>query len=130
MGQIVAFKCDHCNKIFEEQDKFESHMVREVALANFYKKYPNEYHKPGCSFTNGEYCMDRTSQYIKEYKKDMLKLVRKFHKIEYEPLTYGWFRTLNDGNSMFYGIACKILDFCPTCHREWGSTILRQSLST
>jgi hypothetical protein len=82
----------------------------------FAKKYPKET-GTGSNFANGGYSVKRSETWLQEYKRDVEKAV---DITNYNPWTYGWFRTLDDGGHHLYGVACRALNVCTVCYLEWG----------
>ncbi len=54
---------------------------------------------------------------LNDYRKDIVELIGDIGRM---PFTYGWYRTLDDTGSLYYSLACRITNICPTCLREWG----------
>jgi hypothetical protein len=71
---------------------------------------------PKVDIKNDEF-VQRDEQWLKEYKKDIEESVP---DQGYPPWTYAWFRCLDDGKSDWYGPACRVLDICPKCFKEWN----------
>ncbi len=118
--KIEVNKCEKCNVIFEDEKKFNLHKAKERVLEEIDEQYPRVTDST-CDFANGYYCIQRDKKYYDDYKKLVIRKISEFHEADsYIPMTYGWFRCLDDGQSMFYGIACRILDICKHCYKEWG----------
>ena len=109
-------KCEYCGMLFEDVSKYQAHIADEERKQAFLAKYP-AVEDSGCDFSNGGWNVQRSKEWLESYKKDIAKLV---NSTSYEAFSYGWFRVLDDGGSMFYGLACRVLDVCPDCFREWG----------
>ncbi len=113
---ITVNKCQYCGAIFEDEDRYQKHVADEQAKKAFLKRHP-KVKDDNCRFANGGWSVQRSEKWLKKYKADILKIVG---DMETTPFGYGWFRYLDNGGDMFYGIACRILNVCPTCFREWG----------
>jgi hypothetical protein len=83
------------------------------------KEFP-EVNDPDISFANGKYCIQRTEGWLENFKALVLDAIQHNHIIKFKPFSYGWYRTLDDGNSPFYRIALRATYVCPTCFKEWG----------
>jgi hypothetical protein len=68
-------------------------------------------------FVNGEFSVQRTKEWFKAYKNHIYTLVGACGE---KPGSYVWYRRLDDGNSKYYALACRILCVCPKCFKEWG----------
>ncbi len=114
--EITAFKCDKCGTLIEDLATYEKHMEIHRVLDLFEGAFP-EVHDPGLMFANGHWCVQRDRGWLQRYKDRLLEIIP---PSQYEPFGYGWFRSLDDGGSPFYKVACRVLNVCPTCFREWG----------
>ena len=102
-------------------------MTKKRALELFDKKYP-PVEDVGCNFENGDYSVGRSKSFLAQYKKDLVSLIKLFQKMNYPAFSYSWLRALDDGGSLLYGRACRVLNICPVCFQEWGQpyyTLLR-----
>lgn len=118
--KIEVNKCSDCNLIFEDEKEYKLHLAKERALKELADEFPEVKDKT-CNFANGGYSIQRDKTYLDDYKKEVIRIVKVFNNGGgYSPLSYGWFRCLDDGGSMFYVIACRILNICPKCYKEWG----------
>jgi hypothetical protein len=117
--KIKVNKCN-CGLIFEDEKEYELHLAKERALEDLAEQFP-EVKDKNCDFANGEFSIQRDKDYLDRYKKEVIRIVKVFNNGgKYEPISYGWFRCLDDGSSMFYTVACRILNICPICYKEWG----------
>ncbi len=114
--KITVNKCKECGAIFEDAEKYQEHMADEGRKIAFLFRYP-KVEDDNCKFANGGWSVQRSKEWHDSYRDDIVELV---NISSYPPLSYGWFRTLDDGGSMFYGLACRITNICPKCFREWG----------
>jgi len=109
-------KCEQCGRLFEDEAKYEAHVQAHrnlLVLEGAFPKVKDE----GCKFANGGWSVQRSQEWLYRYKAAILELVP---ACDYAPFTYGWWRTLDDGGSMYYGVALRIEQVCPKCFREWG----------
>jgi len=72
---------------------------------------------PDLEFVNGGFFVQRSKEWLNEYKQ---WIEERIGPLSYTPWTYGWFRTLDDGGHALYGEACRALNVCPKCFKEWG----------
>jgi len=117
--KVTVYQCEYCKELIRDKEKFKLHKDKHKAIKAINAMYPqveDEY----CDHANGRYSIKRSKRFYEGYKKLVLQCVKDFENKSYPPLSYGWFRSLDDGDSMFYGVACRILNFCGTCYREWG----------
>lgn len=77
----------------------------------------SEVDDPELNFANGGYGVQRSKSWLEAYKADILK---KLDIEDFTPWTYGWFRCLDDGGHKMYPAACRVLQVCPICFKEWG----------
>jgi hypothetical protein len=119
--KVTLNKCEYCGRLFEEEEEFALHIHQHIALQELNRKFP-KVDDTGCKFVNGDFSVQRSEKWLDSYKKEIVALVSMFKQIpsEYKPTTYGWFRALGDSNSMFYDPACRVLNVCPKCFKEWG----------
>lgn len=118
--KVTVFKCEICGELFEKADDYNVHSQKEKALQEIERIFPAVKDKT-CDFANGHYSVQRTQGFLETYKALIFGFIKEFKQADkYEPMSYGWFRCLNDGNSMFYGVAMRILNICPVCFKEWG----------
>ena len=119
--EIKVNKCDKCGVLFENEKEFNLHKAKERVLEEIGEKYPEVKDKT-CDFANGHYWIQRDKTYYDGYKKLVIRKINEFNEVnsDYPPMSYGWFRCLDDGGSMFYGVACRILEICEHCYKEWG----------
>lgn len=116
--KVNISKCEWCKKLFEDDVKYNTHYKQHKQIDKLNIKYP-PIDEDGCEFANGYYSVKRTKKFYNGYKKEVIKMVG---EIGYHPMSYGWFRYLDDSDNMFYGVACRILCFCSTCYKEWGQS--------
>jgi hypothetical protein len=120
--KITVNKCVECNLLFENDAEYKKHINIDADLKDFEKRWP-EVKDTGCKFANGGWSVKRSAEWLENYKNDVVKLIRKYHRMsatEYKHWSYGFFRCLDDGGSRFYGISCRTLCICPKCFKEWG----------
>lgn len=79
-----------------------------------FKQFEYKYPKP--ELDNNEF-IQRDYQWYEDYRKDIISSVP---DQRYPPLTYAWFRSLDDGKSKWYGPAVRILNICSKCYKEWN----------
>ena len=116
--KILVDKCDQCGHLFENPKKYQKHLEVHAALTLMKGAFP-EVEDKSYKFDNGDWCVQRDADWLTRYKKRVESIVG---KIKYTPWSYGWFRCLCDGGSPFYDIACRVLNVCPICYREWGQS--------
>ena len=109
-------KCNQCGALFEDEAQYRKHIETHAILTVFEGAFPSVKDE-GCKFANGGWTVQRSKDWLTRYKD---RLVEVIGDIDYPPFSYGWFRCLDDGGSPFYGIACRTLNICPQCYREWG----------
>ena len=73
----------------------------------------------GTNFVNGDWCIQRSAKWLEMYK---TFIEVEIGDIGHTPWTYGWFRVLDDGGHQMYGQACRALQVCPICYKEWGQS--------
>ena len=119
--EVTVNKCKDCGKLFEDEKLYNLHVAKEKTLKEINLQFPVVVEKT-CDFANGGYFIQRSEKYFTDYKDLIIKKVKEFSEAgdSYTPLSYGWFRCLDDGGSLFYGVACRILQICKTCYKEWG----------
>ena len=112
--EVTMYKCEHCGRLFEDKDAYDTHELAEDKKTKFLKKYPKN---DGLDFINGKYCVQRSKVWLDDFKAKLEILVG---DITYTPFSYGWYRCLNDSDSVWYPIAMRIINTCPKCYKEWG----------
>jgi hypothetical protein len=117
--KIEAYKCEErgCGEVFESEKIYLKHHNTHTIIKKFNKKFPTE-KDPDLKFANGDWSIQRDVNWLVDYKKEIASIVG--DSISYEPFSYAWFRTLDDGDSPYYAIACRALNVCPQCYQEWG----------
>jgi len=118
MATITVNKCEKCEALFEDKEKYGIHIDRHAKEDAFNAKYP-EVENEGCEFGNGKYSVQRTEEWFGLFIKDMLKEVES-SDISYAPFSYGWFRSLQDGGHWQYSLAYRWQCICNICFKEWG----------
>lgn len=73
-----------------------------------------------CNFANGGYPIQRNKHWFESYKIAVIDIIQYSHIISSEPLSFNWFRTLDDSNSKLYTPAYRIVCICSICYKEWG----------
>lgn len=118
--KINAYKCEWagCGQVFESEEIYLKHLNTHAIIKKFNKKFPTE-KDPKLQFVNGDWSIQRSKDWLDEYKREVVSIVRGL-SINYEPFTYAWFRTLDDGGSPFYSLAMRVLHVCTQCYQEWG----------
>jgi hypothetical protein len=117
MSKKIVDKCSTCGVLFEDHKEYERHVLVEKELQKFRLEFPKE---ESIDFANGEWPIQRSEQWLEHYKDTAAKLVQIYNNNNYTPWSYAWFRCLDDGESMFYGVAVRALCVCPICFKEWG----------
>ena len=120
MGTITVNKCDSCGKLFEDELKYRKHTEMHDLLDGIDSDYPTVPKDSTCDFSNGKYCYQRDKQWLDGYKKTVEWAVSVISPNNYHPWSYGWFRSLDDGQSPLYGHAMRQQQICKKCYREWG----------
>ena len=116
--KVIMHKCDSCAKIHHTEAGYNECMRVHKVLDAFDLMFP-PVDPGGCEFTNGGWSVQRDKEWLKKYKAAILKVLGDSFK-DYEPWGYSWFRCLDDGRHWIYSRACRVLNICPTCLREWG----------
>lgn len=114
--KVSIEKCEQCGALFEDEAKYADHMLMHQKLTVFDGAFP-EVEDEGYNFANGGWAVQRDADWLKRYKDRILVMVG---DLGYTPQSYGWFRCLDDGGHAFYSRACRMLNVCPKCFREWG----------
>ena len=114
--KVTIDKCERCGAIFEDEVKYNEHIETHKVLDIFEAAFPSVKNK-GCRFANGEWNVPRDKSWYERFKKRLVEIVG---DIGYEPFSYGWYRSLNDSNSPYDGLAYRFMCICPFCYREWG----------
>lgn len=114
--KVTIDKCEQCGATFEDEQKYQAHLQIHANLTLLEGAFP-KVKDEGCRFANGGWSVQRSQEWLEQYKDRVESLVG---KIQYEPWTYGWFRWLNDGDNPYYVAALRALQVCGTCYREWG----------
>ena len=109
-------KCEFCNEMFEKNNYYNVHIKNHKILHALETIFPTEKDEH-CNFANGGYSIQRSEKWLNQYKKVLKKIIK---ITKYKPFSYGWFRTLDDGDSMFYSAALRVTNICPKCYREYG----------
>jgi len=118
--KITIDKCSQCGRVFEDESQYNTHLAKEDSLAQLQEEFP-VVKDDGLRFVNGHGSVQRSRGYCEGYKLAVIDFVTKNQEAtDYEPMSYGWFRWLSDGQSMFYSAALRILNICPKCYKEWG----------
>jgi len=109
-------KCEKCGVLFEDETKYTEHLEMHAIILIIEGAFPPVVDEH-CDFANGGWTEQRSKDWLDRYKERIIEAVG---DIGYPPFSYGWFRYLDDSGSMLYGPACRILNVCPKCYREWG----------
>jgi len=120
--KVTVNKCKYCKTIFENDKEYQTHIKKERALREFELIFPRV-KDSGSDFANGGWTVRRDEEWLDMYKQAVVNLVNRFKETKTTPWTYGWYRTLDNSDSMFYGVAVRVMDICKTCYREWGQAI-------
>ena len=114
--RIQVDKCEQCGATFQDEVKYADHMKTHELLTMFDGAFP-KVEDDSCRFVNGGWNVQRDQDWLERYTDRIVECIGDLgHKIK----SYAWFRTLDDGGHVFYGRACRILNICPKCYREWG----------
>lgn len=116
--EITAYKCSECNFLTENKELYKKHILNHEANQRIENAFPS-IEDLNCNFANGKYYVQRGCIWLQSYKEFIEKEAKRL-KIKYKPWSYSWFRWLDDGNSFLYGSACRTLNICSDCFREWG----------
>lgn len=109
-------KCNKCGALFEDEAKYTEHVEMHAILMILEGAFPKVV-DDHCAFANGGWTVQRDKDWLDRYI-DRINIA--VGDIGAPPQSYGWYRCLGDGGSMLYGPACRILNICPKCYREWG----------
>ena len=115
-------KCEECGAVFENENKYQKHILTHGRMDDFTRKYPLV-KDSGCDFANGGWTEQRSKKWFDSYLKDICKVIGPLKwddKKPVQPMSYVWYRILDDGNSPYYGLACRLLQVCQKCWREHG----------
>ena len=118
--EIIVNKCEICGAIFQDEEKYAAHVNdhRLITIAQeAFPKVVDENNAKYCEFVNGGWNVQISKEWLRRYKQRIAHIV---NIKDPSPYSYGWYRTLDDGGSMFYGLACRVMCVCPKCFREWG----------
>lgn len=124
MSRVTVDKCDTCGRIFDDSAAYERHIKyheARKALEAAFPPIPDD----GCNFANGGWSVHRDAAWLKEYKTLVAGMVGK--DASGVPFSYGWYRQLDDGGHGFYGAACREMNVCKVCLREWGQPFYANS---
>ena len=114
--KVTIEKCEQCGKLFEDSDKYNAHIKTHNLITVINGAFPKVKDK-GCCFANGDWNVQRTEEWLHNYKQAIIEAV---DIKDFPPFSYGWYRCLDDGGSMYYGPACRMMNVCPICFLEWG----------
>ena len=116
--KVDAYKCSECNFLTVDEEKYNKHILNHLSEQRIEEKFPSV-DNTSCKFSNGGFSVKRDKKWLDSYK-ELIEKEAKRLEIEYEPWSYAWFRCLDDGSSFLYKFACRFLNVCPVCLREWG----------
>jgi hypothetical protein len=122
--EVTMQKCEICGFVTESLKEYKKHMKIHGVLEEIDKQFPHVKDRDS-RFVNGERFVQRDKNWLDSYKRMVEKAVLKSMKTDCELWSYGWFRSLNDGQSMIYGHALRALNVCPICYKEWGQLYFR-----
>jgi hypothetical protein len=114
--KVTVNKCEQCGEIFEDEAAYQKHMVVHTTLTLLEGAFPSV-KEDHFDFASGYFCVQRSAKWLKGYKQIIEELVG---PSKYELWSHIWLRSLRDGGSLYYRVACRALNICPVCYREWG----------
>lgn len=114
--KVTVNKCEQCGAVIEDDATYEKHVENHAKLTLLDGAFPPVQEEGSC-FANGYWCVKRDADWLARYKDRVQEIVG---DIGYPAWSYEWFRSLSDGASPFYGVACRAMNVCPKCFREWG----------
>jgi len=113
--EITAYKCEKCSMVTESFDKYSEHVATHVLEGEFEKEFHHP-EDPNLKWANGEFAVQRDKEWLEKLKERIVQS----HKTDYEPFSYAFFRSLDDGGSWLYKWAIRVNNTCETCYREYG----------
>jgi len=114
--KVLTEKCETCGDLFQDEEVYAAHINDHRLIVTSNSMFP-PIKDEECKFVNGGWNVQRSKEWLEKYKLHITRIVN----IEGPPpYSYGWYRTLDDGGSSFYPLACRVLNICPKCFREWG----------
>jgi len=117
--KVAMNKCEMCGRLFDDDKKYEQHLEKHRAIEIINGMFP-EVEDVNCEFANGGWNVQRNKSWLARYKRVVAGIIEEVGDADGIPFTYGWYRCLDDGGSMFYAAACRVMNICPDCFREWG----------
>jgi ribosome-binding protein aMBF1 (putative translation factor) len=109
-------KCENCGALFEDEQKYQKHIKKHNTIIAINGAFPPVKDK-NCVFANGGWNVQRSEKWLTDYKQAIEEAV---NNKDYPAFSYGWYRCLDDGGDMLYGIAGRVMNICRECYREWG----------
>ena len=116
--KVTMNKCK-CGRFFEDDKEYKKHLEIHKAITIIDDSFP-KVEDENCEFANGAWNVQRNESWLARYKRVIVGAIKTVGDADGNPFTYSWFRQLDDGGSMFYSYACRTLNICPKCLREWG----------
>ena len=114
--KVTIDKCETCGALFQDEEKYATHVNDHRLILIAEGAFPKVVDE-NCEFVNGGWNVQRTKEWLRRYKQRIAHII---NIKDPSPYSYGWYRTLDDGGSMFYGLACRVMNICLKCFREWG----------
>lgn len=114
--KTTVYECEICHVLFRAEGDYNTHISEHLALDDLSDDFPIV-HQEQCEFSNGHFSVPRSREWLERYRDAVIAIVP---ENRYPPFTNGWYRSLGDGGSMFYGAALRTTRICQTCYREWG----------
>ena len=108
--------CEECGAIFQEEKKYAANVNDHRLILKVEGAFP-KVKDESCKFVNGGWNVQRSKNWLDSYKQQIAHII---NIKEPPPYSYGWYRTLDDSGSKFYGLALRVMNICPECFREWG----------
>jgi len=109
--KVQANKCEYCGFVTLDDGIFLHHHDICAIATELKKRFDIQ------SLPSGE-TKQWTPQLYATYKAAVMDAVA-VHNIDYPPLSYGWWRSLDDGGSKLYGPALVLLEVCQHCWKQY-----------
>ena len=114
--KILVNKCKQCGALFEDEAKYKKHIEKHNLITVINGAFPPIKDK-SCQFANGGWNVQHSEKWLADYKEAIAKAVNNEEEVAF---SYGWYRCLDDSGDMLYKVACRVMNICPECFREWG----------
>lgn len=108
--KVEANKCEYCGFITMDEGVFLHHHDICVATDKLKKQF-------NIGIVHSGETIQRDKRWYDNYKAAVLDAVA-IHNYDYPPLSYGWWRSLDDGHSKLYGPALVLLEVCQKCWKQ------------